>query len=184
MGTNKRSPEVIQAAKDSIVEYLDIHGSTGRKQIRKELNPNCGDSTVDDTLKRWRIVTGIPVKGKVLSTAGIKTSKRVQDDEPVKVDNVTDDRSGVQVAFVPVDNKPAPQVKSKPIEPVKPSPVVDIPLHNFSCAGKVPVDVYQKFKVIAAYRNESARSLIGEWMSDYVRKHKGVFKEISALADE
>ena len=169
MGANKRSDEENQAIRDSIVNYLNINGDMTAAKIREGLNPPCGNSMIDSTLKRWRIANGIPVKGKILDTSIIKTTRPV---EPVKVD--------------PDPQVDTPSRKGEPIElpgPDKAKPVDDTHMHNFSCAGKVPVDVYQKFKVIAAYRNESARSLIGEWMADYVEKHKGVFREISALGD-
>jgi hypothetical protein len=169
MGANQRSKEEVQAIRDSIAGFLDDNGNRIAREVREQLNPDCSDSMIDANLKRWRIANGIPVKGKILDTSIIKTTRPV---EPVKVD--------------PDPQVDTPSRKGEPIElpgPDKAKPVDDTHMHNFSCAGKVPVDVYQKFKVIAAYRNESARSLIGEWMADYVEKHKGVFREISALGD-
>ena len=151
--------------KAEIFAFLDSNGDMTRREIIERLSPACSASKIDSDLSIWRIESGISTR----------KFKPAQNTEPVKVD--------------PDPQVDTPSREGEPIElpglpePDKAKPVDDTHMHNFSCAGKVPVDVYQKFKVIAAYRNESARSLIGEWMADYVEKHKGVFREISALGD-
>jgi hypothetical protein len=174
MGMNKESHAKLAIIKQSIVDHLETNGNMTSAKIRTDISPDCSNSTIEKTLNEWRIEKGIPIRGQKIGNYITKERKAAG---PVKTVRSPDSQVNT-----PPRNSEQPELPKADKE--EPSPSGDTPLHNFSCAGKVPVDVYQKFKVIAAYRNESARSLIGEWMSDYVEKHKGVFKEISALADD
>jgi len=73
------------------------------------------------------------------------------------------------------------RIDSRP-QVVRPDPVKTIEddqdQHNFSCSVKVPMETYKLFKLVSAYKGDSIRFLMSQWMGDYVRDNRAVLKGV------